>query len=200
MGNSRRERQTKDPIVYKDSLDLVAAKVNGTQMTLKDVAFYVAYEEAEVEAEAVIYDSDNPEKYWNARIKGGFTRVVARNAAIQMAIHDQIFYKMALEDEIALSDEEEEQIQLVLDDFWSDLTDREGDESLGVSREEIGETLRRIAYAQKYQEIYAQLNNKSYEDYDFTADDYAEILEQQDYTINEDVWRRVSFGSVTLNH
>lgn len=197
---TREQRQVRNPVVYDESLELVAAEVNGTQMTLRDVAFYVAYEEAEVEEKAVIYDREHPEKYWNARVEGGFTRIVARNAAIQMAIHDEIFYQMAQADEIALTEEEEENLQSILEDFWSDLTDRKGEQSLGVSREEMESALRKIAYAQKYQEIYAQLQGKAYEDYDFTAEEYARLLEQQDYTIHDKVWRRVKFGSVTLGH
>ena len=47
-GSSWQTRQ-RQQIVYPESLDQVAASVNGTSLTLRDIAFYVAYEEAEVE-------------------------------------------------------------------------------------------------------------------------------------------------------
>lgn len=197
---SRTQKKVNDPICYPESLDQVAVEVNGKQLTLRDLAFYVAYEESQVEEKAVLYDAEYPEKYWNMRVKGGFTRVVARNAAMQMAIHDELMYELALDEGISLSEEDESQLQNSEMDFWTDLTDREGDKRLGVDEDTVKETMRRIAIAQKYQAIYAELHNKTYDDYDFTADAYQEFLEKQDYTINENVWKRVGFGSVTLDH
>jgi len=69
---TREQRQVRNPVVYDESLELVAAEVNGTQMTLRDVAFYVAYEEAEVEEKAVIYDREHPEKILECTGRGRF--------------------------------------------------------------------------------------------------------------------------------
>ena len=56
-----------DPIDYKASLEKTAAEVNGTFLTLRDMAFYVTYEEAEVAKQAIEYDEDDPKHYWNTR-------------------------------------------------------------------------------------------------------------------------------------
>lgn len=196
---SREQGKQRDALVYPDSLDLVAAEINGKELTLKDLAFYVAYEEAQVEEQALVYDSDNPQKYWNIHTKNGFTSVSARKAAMQMALHDELFYQMA-KDEIELSEEDEKSLELAEMDFWEDLFERDGESRLGVTREDIKETMRKMAYAQKYQEIYAALHNKETEDYDFTADAYLALLEEQDYKIHKKVWGRVSMGNVTLDH
>jgi hypothetical protein len=187
-----------ESLTYKDSLDLVAAEVNGSKLTLRDLAFYVAYEEALVEEQAEIYDSENPKKYWQARVEGGFVWVVARNAMMDMAIHDEVFYQMAVDEGLELTASEKEQANLTLEDFWADLTDRGGEQMIGVTKEEFAETVDRITLAQKYQGIYAAMQEKSYEDYDFTADDYAALLEKQDYTVYDTVWRKVGVGNVTL--
>jgi hypothetical protein len=197
---ARNSRLGVDSLVYKESLDEVAVVVGDSQLTLRDMAFYVAYEESEVEETAELYDSENPENYWNARVEGGFVRVLARNAAMQMAIHDEIFYRMALAEELELTTEETQQAELVMQDFWSDLQDRDGQEKLGVTREELDTTVRKIALAQKYQDIYAQMNDQSYDDYDYTADAYLTLRDKQEYTIKENVWKRVGIGSVTLEH
>ena len=55
----------KQNIVYNEHLEDVAVNVNGKELTLRDMAFYVAYEEMNVEKQALVYDSDNPNKYWN---------------------------------------------------------------------------------------------------------------------------------------
>lgn len=68
----------KQNIVYNEHLDDVAVIVNGKELTLRDMAFYVAYEEMNVEKQALVYDSDNPNKYWNIHTNGEFVRVAAR--------------------------------------------------------------------------------------------------------------------------
>lgn len=49
----------KQNIVYNEHLEDVAVNVNGKELTLRDMAFYVAYEEMNVEKQALVYDSDN---------------------------------------------------------------------------------------------------------------------------------------------
>jgi hypothetical protein len=189
-----------ESLVYSESLDRVAAEVNGKELTLRDVAFYVAYEEEEVEEEALIYDSENPLRYWNARVEGGFVWAVARKTIIQMAIHDEIFCRMAEEDGLSLTATEKNKAGLRARDIWDDLCDRGGEEGLGVSEEDITETARRVALSEKYQEIYAGMKDLSYEDFEFTGEAYEELLGKQDYSIDEEVWNKVGIGTVTVNN
>ena len=196
---TRWESRQRDPLVYRDSLEMKAVTVNGNELTLRDLAFYVAYEEAEVQRQAVVYDADNPIRYWNANMGGTYTRVAARNISMQMAIHDEVFYQMAMEEGIELSEADESALADVEQDFWSDLIMIDGDQRMGISEKDIQMTMRKMALAQKYQEIYAELNNKSYEDYDFTEAPYKKLLNKQDYKIHDKVWKRVSMGSITLN-
>ena len=37
------------PLVYRESLDEVAAQINGEKLTLRDMAFYVGYEEYQIQ-------------------------------------------------------------------------------------------------------------------------------------------------------
>jgi hypothetical protein len=189
-----------ESLIYAESLDRVAAEVNGSELTLREVAFYVAYEEARVQEEALVYDSENPRRYWNARVEGGFVWAVARKTIIQMAIHDEIFCQMAEQDELSLTATEKKLAELTAQDIWDDLCDRGGDEGLGVSRDDITETAERIALAEKYQDIYAEMNDLTYDDYEFTADAYEELLEKQDYSIDENVWNKVGIGTVSVNN
>ena len=190
----------KQDIVYREHLDDVAAVVNGNELTFRDLAFYVAYEEQQVEKQAVIYDPDKPNKYWNVHTNGEFIRVTARKNAMSMAIHDEIFYEMALKESITLSDDEKKSLENSQKDFWSDLEDVDGAAKLGVTQEEINAAMEKAAIAQKYQEIYAQLNNADTSDYDFSSGRYKELLEENKYQIKEKMWNRVGMGNVTLDH
>jgi hypothetical protein len=160
----------------------------------------VAYEEDEVEQQAYVYNPDDTNIYWNMHANYTYIRKAARNAAIQMAIHDELFYRMALDEGITLSDEEETILAETSEETWTDLVDYGKDVRLGVTREDMEETLRKIAYADKMQYIYANMQGLDEEDYDFTSDSYLDFLGKQDYKISEDVWGRVDFGNVTLTH
>ena len=58
------------------------------------LAFYVGYEEYQIQQEALVYDLDDPNRYWSMRVEGGFMNAVARKNAMQMALHDELFYQM----------------------------------------------------------------------------------------------------------
>lgn len=196
----RYHQQMKQDIVYREHLDDVAAVVNGNKLTFRDLAFYVAYEEQQVEKQAVIYDPEKPNKYWNVHTNGEFIRVTARKNAMSMAIHDEIFYEMVVKESITLSDDERKSLENSQSDFWSDLEDVDGAAKLGVTQDEINAAMEKAAIAQKYQEIYAQLNNADTSDYDFSSGKYKKLLEENKYQIKEKMWNRVGMGNVTLDH
>ena len=190
----------RNKIDYANSLDKIAVTVNGQKLTLEDLAFYVVYEEHEVENEAQVYNPENTNKYWNMHIDGEFIRISARDSAMQMAIHDEIFYQMALDEGIELTDEEKEYAANTQEDFWNDLEDYGQQDNINIEREVYDEAILKIALAQKYQEIYAALQNDEKDDYNFSEDAYKQLLEKQKYKINEKVWKRVSFGTITLDY
>ena len=168
----------KQNIVYNEHLDDVAVIVNGKELTLRDMAFYVAYEEMNVEKQALVYDSDNPNKYWNIHTNGEFVRVAARKAAMSMAIHDEIFYEMAKKESITLTDDEKAALKNSEKDFWYDLSDIDGAKKLGVEKKDIYSSMEKSAIARKYQEIYAGLDNADITDYDFSGGRYEKLLEK----------------------
>lgn len=188
------------PLVYRESLDEVAAQINDETLTLRDMAFYVGYEEYQIQQKALVYDPDDPNRYWSMRVEGGFMNAVARKNVMQMALHDELFYQMAMEKGITLDDNDQKHMDNKLEDFWEDLTERQGETALGISRKDAKKTIQRIAYAQKYQEVYAQLQNRTYDDYAYTEDSYQKLLKKQTYKVNAKVWNRVSFGNVTYDN
>lgn len=187
-------------LAYPECLEDTAVTVNGRAITFREAALYVAYEENEVQQQAIVYDPDKTNRYWNLHIDGEFVRIAARNAATQMLIHDEIFYQMAAQEELELSEEERDSLENDFYDFWSDLVEDGKDEHLGVSEEDIHTAMEHMALAQKYQEIYAVIMGESTEAYDFTGEAYQELLEDNKYWINEDVWSRIKFGNITLKH
>ncbi|MBQ1801460.1 MAG: hypothetical protein II013_00460 [Lachnobacterium sp.] len=187
-------------LIYSKNLDRVCAVVDGDDLTLRNFAFYVAYEESEVEKKAKVYDSKHPEKYWKLHTNGQFIKYAARNATVDMGIHDYFFYKKALKDKVVLADKEKEVLKNSQEDFWEDLKDRGGDKLLGVKKKDIYDTMEKVAIAQKEQYVCEQLDGVDEGDYDFNQDAYKNLLEKYNYKIVKKVWMRIDFGNVTLKH
>lgn len=186
-----------DRISYAEHLDDRAVTVDGTDYTFRDLAVYLVYQEQEIAEQAKVYDLENPKKYWNAHTNGQFIRVAGRNAAMDAAVHDVIFYDMAVEEGTSLSKAEEAFVENQKQDFWSDL-EEEGQERLGVSKEEIDRLFDRIALAQKQQQLYADAQGVDLREYNVNGSLYAELLEEHTYKINEKLWKRLNFGNITI--
>lgn len=187
-------------LVYKDSLDMVVASVEGQELTLRDFAVYVAYEEATVHEQAVIYNPEDTNEYWGLHTDGKFITYAARDAAIAMAIHDELFYQLSQELNLTFSEEEMQILNNDVNDFWDDLLDEDKHLKLGISKEEVYDSMYKIACAQKCQGIYAQMAGVAYEDYEIEQEEYLDFLSDYDYEIYEDVLERIDFGDVTLEH
>ena len=170
------QRTAREKLVFRDHLDAQAVKIDDTVLTLRELAFYVAYEEDLVEQQAVLYDPQDPAKYWNAKNSGKYILVESKENALQMAIHDEIFYQMAKKDGVELSQEERQSLSNKQVDFWGDLELNDRLQGLGVTREEMDAALEKVALAQKAQTFYAMMNQKEYEEYAFAAEAYQELL------------------------
>lgn len=195
---SVRNYENRKDLIFAEALDEVAVTIDGVELTLADMAFYVAYQEREVQKGAVIYNRERPLKYWNAHTNGVFVRSVAEEAVVDMAVHDEIFYRMALADELVLDEREELYLANEVYDFCSDLTEKQF-KQLGVTAEELETCMRKIALANKYQSILTQIEDIDYTAYDYTKPAYEELLTLHEVVVNEDVWDRISVGNITIN-
>lgn len=195
---ANQKRLSRIDLVYCDSLDMTVATVEGEAITLRDFAIYVAYQEAEVQELAIVYDADNPKAYWNVYTEGGFVSQAARKEAMSMAIHDELFYQLYQELNIPFTEEEMQTLQMDVEDFWADLTEYEKQTYLGVSQEDIYNSMYKIACAQKAQAVYAAMKGFDYEAFDFYEEDFREFLEAYEYEVDDSVLNRLDFGNITL--
>lgn len=191
---------TRGKIVYPESLDTVVATVQNQEITLRDFAIYVAHQEKAIQEQAIAYDADNTRRYWNIRTDMGFVNQVARNEAMSMAIHDTLFYQLFLEQKLTLTEEEQNLLANDVEDFWLDLVDEDKVEKLGINKEDVANSMYKIACAQKAQLIYAGIEGVHYENLDFTAEVFLEFLENYEYEVNDEVLNRLDFGDITLTH
>ena len=191
--------QSRQRLDYRDCLDETAFTVDGQAVKMKWLAFYVVFEEREVEKQAMVYHPDSTADYWNLHIDGHFIRQDAKDTMMQMAIHDYIYYQKAMEKGMTLDAKEQKMLENTISDFWMDLLEEQMDQ-LPVSDEYLIKTMQHIALAEKYQSIYAQIKNGSTEDYSVSGEAYQKMLEGHEVIVNEDVWDRVDFGHITVHH
>lgn len=186
-------------LVYADSLDMVALTVDEEELDLRDMAVYVALQEKKVQQDALVYNPDKPESYWNAYTNQHFVRAVAENAIKDMAAHDEIFYQMALAEDLELDETEEAYLANEITDFFMDVSEEQMGR-LGVTEEDIEASMYKIALANKCQSILSQVENIAYEEYDYTGAAYEALLVEHTVKANKEVWSRISVGSITVNY
>ena len=196
---SYREQGKRQKLSFPESLDLVVVTVDGEQVTLREMAFYIAYEEGSMEDAAIIYNPDNTDEYWRLYTNHTFLREQAKQTVLDMTVHDTLFSQMAAKEGVVLSEAEEQYLANEQQDFWSDLTEEQR-ESLSVSEDTLEETMRKMALAQKYQSILAEMEQVDYEDYSIGGTEYEKLLAQHTCELDETTWERVPFGSITVDH
>lgn len=196
---SYREQGKRQKLSFPESLDLVVVTVDGEQVTLREMAFYIAYEEGSMEDAAIIYNPDNTDEYWRLYTNHTFLREQAKQTVLDMTVHDTLFSQMAAKEGVVLSEAEEQYLANEQQDFWSDLTEEQR-ESLSVSDDTLDETMRKMALAQKYQSILAEMEQVDYEDYSIGGTEYEKLLAQHTCELDETTWERVPFGSITVDH
>ena len=189
-----------DKLVYRESLDMVLATIQEEDFTLREFAVYVAHQEAEVQEQALAYDMDDTKKCWNVRTDLGFISQVARDEAMSMAIHDELFYQLYQELNLEFTEGELTLIQNNTEDIWADLVDEEKDIRLGIGKEDVYQTMYRIACAQKAQMVYAGMLALDYEDLDYASEEFLDFLSDYKYEVKDHVLNRLDFGDITLVH
>lgn len=172
-----RANEMKSSLVYNESLGKTAAVVDGRELTLTDLAFYVAYQEKTIQEQAIVYDPENTTKYWNVHTSEGFINEVAKKAVVDMAVHDEIFYRLAEENGMTLDAEENAYFENEVSDFCADLEDEQLI-ALGVTEDTIEESMYKVAVANKYQSLLAEMEDTAYEAYDYDGEAYQKLLEK----------------------
>ena len=194
-----RSYENRQLLVYAENLSETAVTIDEKELTLFDIAFYVAYQEKEVQKDALIYNKEKPYRYWNAHTNGQFVRKVAEQAVVDMAVHDEIFYQIAVLEGLELDEAEEAYLANEILDFCSDVTEEQLAQ-LGVTAEDMKAAMRKIALANKYQSILSQIEGVDYTEYDYTGEEYQVLLEKHEVIVNEKIWSRISVGNITVNY
>lgn len=192
------ERRT--PMNLRNHKNEPVVRIDGDILTVKDMAFYIMYEERLVENEAEIYNKKSTKDFWNIHTNGYFMSAQAKKAALGMAVHDRIFYEQALKNNIVLTTDEKNELQNSQNDFWDDLYPSQKENMLADS-EDIDRTMYEIALAEKYQMKLAEEKGLTYHSLDWNGYDYEQLEENEhEVKVNKSFWHSVMFGEITIRH
>lgn len=188
------------PLDYTAHLNDTAVTVDDEDVTFEDLAFYILFEERKVEEQAKIYNSDYSKDYWNLHTNDTFIQLEAKDVVMGMAIHDHLFYQLAVEDGMdSLTEAEEHDLECSITDFWEDMLDIQW-EKLPCDEETINNQIRVAAVAEKYQNYLADEYGPSQAAYKYDGYYYGQILEKHNVKINNKLWDKLVMGDITLQH
>ncbi len=188
------------PIDYSEHLSDVAVTIDSEDVTFEDLAFYILYEERKVEEQARIYNPDSTKDYWNLHTNDTFIQLEAKDVVMGMAIHDHLFYQLAVAEGLdTLTESEEDELEFSITDFWEDLLDVQW-EKLPCDEETINNQIRIAAVAEKYQNILAKEKGPSQAAYKYDGYYYSLIRDEHLIKINKKLWDKFVLGDVTLVH
>ncbi len=191
---------TRKKLVYADHLSDTAVTVDGQAITFKDLAFYILYEEGAVEEQARIYNTDSTKDFWNLHTNGSFISAEAKDCVMDMAIHDYIFYQLAVSEGMdQLTSDEKQQLEYAKSDFWEDLLDIQW-EKLPCDEATINDQIALAAVAEKYGNYLAEKDGPSQAAYKYDGYYYEQIKNQHHIVINDKLWDRFVMGDNTLKH
>ena len=190
---------TRARVDYAKQKEEVVATVDGKSLVFEDLAFYILYEERVVEEQARIYNPSSTKDYWNIHTNDTFIQSEAKDAVINMAIHDELYYQLAVKEGIdELTTLDKRDLENAKTDFWEDLLDEQW-EKLPASEDVINAQIEKIAIAEKYEIYIANENNDTLASYKYDGYGYSQLLKEHEVSI-EKIWDRFVMGDITLTH
>ena len=188
------------PLKYNEHLEDTVVTIDEETVTFEDLAFYILFEERKVEEQAKVYNRDYTKDFWNLYTNETFIQNASKDAVIDMAIHDHLFYQLAVAEGLdTLSDEEETELSYAINDFWEDLLDIQW-EKLPCEEETINQQIRIAAIAEKYQDYLAEEKGPSQAAYKYDGYYYGLIRDEHSVKINDKLWDKFVLGDITLKH
>ncbi len=195
---------------YQDHLDETVITVDDTEITLREFGCYIYEVEAFVQKQALLYDPENPKHWWNTHFSAGmdsqFVCDLAKKAAINTCILEEIYSKKAASEGITLDIAEEkqalEEAKVLYNSMNSEQIRRTGlDETI------IIEMRKKHALALKYSDHLA--NSLSFTGYSEEPEKLlgwdgayflGEILPEHKVEMNDKVLDKITLGKITVNY
>lgn len=193
--------------VYEEDLAEPIVTIDGMVVTLKEISYYIMEVENTGDAFARVYNPDNPVEYWglymNEEIRSGYVSDLARTAALDYCIRDNIYYLEAVRAGVELTDEEQESVRADAEDYYAQMTKRQREVTQLVTQD-LELILEKVTLTQKYMVQLSSQDDVSVLEavtlhYDVGGDYYENLIKSYTIDINKRIWKQVHPGHVTIN-
>ena len=192
---------------YEKNLDTIVVTVDQTNISLKEITYYIMLVERTGNEYAGQYNENNLTEYWglymNQGDETGYVTDLAKQAALDYCIRDNIYAMEAGKAGITLNQVEIAELREDTENAFLAMNSREKEVS-GLSQEELQIIMEKECLSHKYMSILAQ----NYKDgaleamtlvYDVGGSYYNELLEKYPVSLNEKIWKNVKVGHITIN-
>ncbi len=178
------------------NLDTKTVTVDDKDIDFKTMLYYIITIENSASTQANLY-SDNPKDYWNIHVNGEFMSVLAKKKALNQAVYDEIYFNLAIENNISLTNDEYALLQSKARDFYNDMSDYQKELS-EFDYNYVFNCISKSAMAEKYNDYIGYTYGYSNEQLGVEGSYYQDILSSHSYSVNNDIWDKISMGRVTL--
>ena len=202
-------RYQRERFAYEDHLEDAVIQVDGEAVTLRGFGYYIYKVEDFVQQQALLYDKNDPVQYWNVHFSAGadsvFMRDYAKEIALETCIRDLIYAQRAREEGYALSAEEEQQALERSRNVFDGMEPAQRD-ATGLTWEDILYIERNKLIGERYADNYLASHDVTvYGDsasgaLSYDGAYYLQVIKPQHTVIlNEDLIRKLSVGTITVN-
>ena len=189
--------------VYTRSLSDTVVEIDGEDISLYRLTYYIMIEEEAVNEAAMIYDPEKPWTYWNIYVNNAYVSTSAREITMNYFLRDYVYSRIAIDEGFTLEDSEIEDLKVKAQTIYTGLTDKQA--STHISEEDIFTAITEKAYADKY--VIAMAKEKKLEIteevlsayYGMNSSFFKKTMEEHKVKINEKNWNQVPMGHVTIN-
>ena len=190
-------------IDYSKHLDDIIFTVDGDEVDLRTLGYYIMKTEENVDEMAAVYDITDTYRFWNLHINHTYITTEAKEAVINTCIRDEVYVKEALKNDITLDKDE---LLSLEDDTEDELEGMSYIERkvLKYDYDQLYSILEKTALARKYA-LY-MVETADWEDYNESpavavevgGEFYDEILSEHEININEKLWKKIRIGYITI--
>lgn len=185
-----------------------------TDVTLKELGYYIYKAETEGNITALNYDADDPKAYWNLYMNqdgsnSGYVSDLARDAALDYCIRDTLYELEAEKNGFSLGADELADADYDAEKMYSELSDK-AKKNTGLDEELMKEMAEREYTAHAYMRSLAETDVENGDAssvleavtkyYDIGGSYYTDLLGTYSITVNDELWNNVRVGFVTINN
>lgn len=181
VGLYRMHLSRKAGFVLEQHLEDTLIKIGEEKVTLRDSLYYIMLIENQNSEKAEAYAEEAHKSYWNVKTGDeGYISQVAKKVILEQMVKDELLYREAVKNGWEINAAE---VESATSQVWAEMSPYQK-ELTGYTQEELKKRMEKAYAGQAYGELY--------------GDDFAEVKEAYQVTVDEKLWESIEMGSVTL--